>query len=275
MALPDSYKVTASSTSLIDYVKALESHFANTSTKFSVASTNDDTANSGDYGIEITPDDAGESWGAAIFYDDTNIQIRAFLDPNNSISDPIDPTSGSSDTSPVSSYWIRDLSSAGYTPDTEFLLAEFADAFVLMIKYADQSNSHDKGFLGRIYQPAYGDDASFDLDGLGVHGTDARLQDNNGQYRIGTSNWSNANENSTTDPTSRFPNGRLRPSRMALEENNTWQILGFWKYWFRWVDSNFQALERIDDGTNEGYIVVTDGFGGGYAIPWDTAVQPD
>lgn len=276
MFVPDSYKVTATSTSTIDYVQALESHFVNTSTKFSVPNTNDDTANSGDYGIEISPDDTGESWGAAVFYDSSNGDIRAFLDPNDSISNPIDPTSGSSATSPVNGSFLPDMSGVSYTPNAEFLVAELADVFVMMIKYSDDSAIEHHGHLGKVFQPVFTGDVSFGLDGLGVNG--ARLGFNNSNqtaYRVSSEGWENASHasnNSLDSNNPSLPDGRIRPRLQSVESNNSRQKLGTFRTYYHWT-SNPSGLTRLEDSNGTGGLLFLTGSAN-VTVPWDPSVNP-
>lgn len=274
MLICDSNKITASGTSTLDYVQALESHFNGPSNHFTLQNTLDDTGGSGDYGIEITPDDAGEGWAAGIFFDASFNVITAFLDPNDAISDPTDPSSASPAANSPGGYFVHDFSAASYTPSTEFLVSETSEALCLLFKHEDHSDAHDFGMLGRVFKPAFTNDTAAFLDGLGVHGTTVQLQDNNGSYRVGETDWITVRADDDEQVTQQFPDQRLRPRPVALRDTNTEQVLGHFKYYFFWLSGQYQVLERIDDGSDEGYLVFTDSFGNARAMPWDTSVQP-
>ena len=202
--------------------------------------------------------------------------MKAFLDPNASISDPTDPASDSSAGSPVNGYWVKDLEAASYTTHTEFLVAETADALQILFKHANQQDAHDFAMLGNVMLPVFANDPTHDLDGLAVHGrTEDFVQNSgNGAYRVGTSDWVNGREDQQTYMDGPLQNGRHRPRREDVRDTSSEQILGHYKYYFHWLNGNFLPLERADDGSNDGYLVFTNGFNNGYAMRWDTSQPP-
>ena len=280
MLICDSNKITASGTSTLDYVQALESHFNGPSNHFTLQNTLDDTGGSGDYGIEITPDDAGEGWAAAIYLYGSSNDIRAYIDPNDAIGDPIDPGNGgggSSATSFVNDAWLPDMSSINPGPSEEFLLSETNNTIVFTLKRNTYTGSYFPyhAHLGKLIEPVFDSDPSYGLDGLAVVGAlggfNSFLQR---AYRITHNDWERGNHynnNSLNNNNPALPNGRIRPRLQAAHTEDTDQMLGFYRTYYHWSPSWSGRYDRIVDPSGDGGLVHLDD---GIAVIWDPDVNP-
>lgn len=269
MFRPDSYRLNAGSVSILAYLQTLESHLKNTSSKYSVPTTNDDTGGTGDYGIVIDPDDTNEKWQTALYYDDSSGQMQGFMDPQGSISNPLDQTSGSSDTSSTVQF-LTDTGSLG-NPTSRFLVAERHDTLNMLIAGQAGSTSNvfqDHGMFGRIFVPTHGDGRNHYIDGLGIQGTEFGNLNTTGQYRIGKSTWVDASQDNDTNINA-FPDSSIRIRTVGVETSNENQILGDYKTFFLWT-GRYDHPARIEDRAQKGGMLT---FAGRYAIPWDPDVR--
>ena len=273
MLVPDSTVVTgAASAGSLEWVQALESHINGTSSKFNIGNS---VSSGGDYGIEINPTAA--SWNAAVYHYDTNNEIRAYLDPNGQITNPVDPSNGgdgSSATSPVGGWWIQSASDMFYTPDTEFLVAELDEVLLMIIKEGSNSFIRDYGQLGKIFQPALVGDGSQGLDGLGVTGETGELDNTNNsqsQYKYDAENWAVCKQDNRQTISGQLPNGRQRPSLIKVRGTNNDHIYGTYRTYYGW-DGNTNSLTRVEDSNGTGGILI--GENGNWGLMWDPNVNP-
>jgi len=281
MFLPDSYVLTSNSVSGAAYVDRINDHIQNTSTKFNHNNTVDDTNNSGDIGVAFSM--INDTWDAAVFWDSSASRIKAWIDPTNAITNPIDPSSGSTDASPAVEIGADDGTNVGDgdTYQTEFLWAEYDDGFVLIQK-GDVAGEDIQvvGTVGRTYQPFFTDDASQNLDGLSIvafNGTNFNIHVSTA--RLGSSNWASpasvvGRPNEVTDPLS---NGRVRPVPYVLKDSsgsNQWLGPMKWAYAERAGRAN---LDRIEDSNGTGGLLICTSSGAGgfpFATPWDPSTTP-
>lgn len=271
MLVPDSYTLTATSSSFLDLLKELENHIKNTSTKFDHKNTNDDTGGSGEYGITITPSASGETWNLAIHYNTSHNGWDAFIDPEGQITNPLDQTSGSSKTSPEDRF-LQDFNNE---VTDKFGVAETANTLSIFTLSSSGGESDGQCHAGRIINPTYSDDSGFGI-GLGycAAGRNNPLGNNGNRFQIGDGNWDTVvqAENNGRSP-SQFPDGRIRPIPTSLIASNYDQHIGLFRPEYRWDAS--PGLTRVDDADGEGgLIVLIDNNVTSYSMIWDPSVAP-
>jgi hypothetical protein len=280
MLTPDSYVRTAPSNNALNFLQELDNHFDGPSAKFEIEARNDDTGGSGDYGIVVSPVDSGETWQLALWYDagaGADGRVKGWIDPQASISDPIDTASGSTEAS--GAHRLLD-SDADYseTLQAEFLLAEFVDGIVVAQKLDTSSEDVPRvGAGGRGLAPIYSSDPGADLDGLWVCSMEPGAFGLAGAVRAGESDWVALEAAGPwLDSVGALPNGRVRPNPLVAEGDSTSQILGLSKWMYTWQNGK-TVLARIEDtsGTGGLLVVANTSFGSSrVAIPWDPNTPP-
>lgn len=308
---PDSYKDTSpASADWVEYLMALRDHVANTSSRWSVKQTTDDTGGSGDYGFTATPDATGESFEINFRYDagvsdigGTSGVMYAAIDPQAQIGDPLDPTGTGSSAVSTERTYAGPGDSGGLGWSTDLLVSEMPDALILIFK--DGAGGVPWILqIGRLLVTPFANDASRGLDGLGWMSGPARwveggipssrhlLSDRNDAYngselRTATSSWTEAYGVSTGSrpggwdqysPSLSYAGASYRlPRPVSVREvgssNARRAEIGAAKYLYRWTTEG--ELYRIpEDGGPGGLLVVRNGNNASSVVPWNPSVAP-
>lgn len=284
MLTPDSYVLTAASANALDVLDKLGDHISSTSAHFSVDMTNDDTGGSGDYGVVVAPVGANEDWQMALWYDadaSSGGRIKAWIDPQGDISDPIDTASGSAQSSPAQRIADSDAE-LSETLQSEFLVAEFANGLIVVQK-ADNANEGTTrvSFVGRGLAPTFDSDPDQDLDGLIVLTCKRATQAVNATARLGAQEWLSSIDpmQNWSNAPSQLSSGRMRPNPLLVKEKgySPYHFLGMMKWFYAWKRSE-TILTRLEDTSGTGGLLVLGNQNKAgddrAAIPWDPSVRP-
>lgn len=293
---PDSTRLSVSSPSnWLPYVQTLRDYINNTSSKFGVDQTDDDTSNSGDYGFTASPSDLGESWQFALYYQASDNKVYGTIDPNASISNSLDPGpsgTGSTAAAPISTSLFETYTSL--SPHNEFLVSELADTILVMFKTGANDDILRLFAFGRQFIPYYANDDDNGFDGLVVGGGSPTAKEVDATHtalfgigqdrtiaRVTSDSWATIGASDPSfdeEPVYTLPDGRFRPWPVPLkvEESGDAQGAGFSKYLIRW-ESGITPLTRVEDEFGGGLLIADDAGGGGterVGFPWDPTVTP-
>jgi len=280
---PDCKKLTAASATWAGYLAELYDHFANTSTKFTVAHETNDGGPAGNVSFLVEPADSQENWHLNLRENGSG-ELVGMIDPSAQITDSSSPTSSAS--SEASSEVVVGESLPGH--ETDFLIAEHVDMIQLLWK--DSSGYTPEGAqLGKVYISGFASDSGADMDGLGLlvdqPGWDGSIPtlwlgdySQNSVVRVDTTTWSTAHGVSAVSP-DKLTGGSGVPNRPSivpvLAGGNDGTMVGVAKYVFLIADV-FGSLIRREDGSGKGvmHIMRDSGASQRCVVPWDPAVVP-
>ena len=265
MLRPDSYSLGVASKTHIDYVLELENHFQNNSNHFDVPTTTGPTDGSSGHGFVLDPQDSNIDWQVAINYSSANSDIRGYIDPDGNITDPLNHGGASSQASGIVQLVQTDLTSEV----SIILISETKNTVNFVIPAEPGIRTRYHAFLGKVYTPAWGDDWSFGMDGLGIQKGTPGIGFHFGQYRIGEETW--VDGNADEDIIGSFPSGLTRIKRLKVLDHNENQDIGDLRVLYRFKNQFDDTPTRIEDRLQ---------LGGGFAfnagehvIPWDPDVK--
>lgn len=286
---PDSFVVDAGGNRWYDYVVALHDHVLNNSnsTRWDVVNFTDN-GDGNDVGVTLAPSDTEENFYVNFRYNSAGNDLRATVDPEELISDPINPDTSGEAAPETRTAGRPGPENRGY--HNEILVAEWPDCISMMTKNGANQHITEVPTAGRVYIPVFYNDPVWEVDGLGWYGgvpkdlegefTSDENDDASSMFRV-PDEWVGAQTRriDASSGTSSVGNWEYPfPLPMMVGEwNNEDRIIGSLKYMYRWYRAGGQdQFERIVSDDGEGLLFANwDNSGNqNLAIPWDPYVRP-
>lgn len=306
--VPNSYVLSANTQnswpSILNALKDNIQNASSPSSQWSVDDSVDDTGSSGDYGLTISPDDTNENFQVNLRHDDDDTDedgntgtLEVMIDPGESITTPLDPSSSASGDASNEAFDAGD--NLGTTLDfhSDFLVAEWADAITLLFKDPNNDYTTWGVVIGRNVVTHFSNDEGRGLDGLSIFAGKPKWLKTSGTSKDWMSNSSGRAEvrlpGRWSDP------GEVRPSSDSEynnQENVTWpsgdetpavvtfvwndgsseKKFGYSKYFYLWHTADGGgSLTIFGTGNSDGFLYLSHDGGNYYSIiGWNQNVNP-
>ena len=285
---PISTRKSTSGATWRPYIVALHDYVANTSSQWNVIHLTDNGAGN-DFGFTLEPDDAAENFYVNWQFDASNLVPRIHIDPQQTITDPLDPVgTGSSETSPGGHPAGRSDPGSNESWHNEILIQDWDDALGFLVKHSSNAYIRHGLIGGRIYQPTFAGTDVYELDGLGWRGGDPNNVDTTWWRDISTSigstsrmrvpgGWAKVQTRVYDENRSFNPWGTHIPAAILFDVENTQGLtVGVAKYAYGWEStSGNNGLRRVQSASGDGLLHVSyDGSQKSLVTPWDPTVSP-
>lgn len=288
---PDSYVISAGGgagdNNWYNYVTTFISHLSNTSSKWNVVNSSDTGSEAG---VTIEPSAGGENFYVNFRNEGTNDELLMSVDPDQNITDPLNPTLSSTASPEDPKAGRPDPASRNYHPN--LLVTEWIDAVGFMTVNSTNEWVREWHYGGRVYEPHFATGPTYGMTGLGWYGCvpvdleNVWGRDNNGnnsnKARIGGV-WEGVSavemDIGLSHTFNQWNDQNLIAETPAAyewaEDNNQAATIGFPKYAYNMhYGRGENGWEIVDYGTDGLLFVCYDGTARQLVVPWDPTVNP-